>query len=136
MRTSHYPQSPWFLDHCDRIGSGLRGDPGWQHIGDAAWKAKAVENVRRMIRRDWNHPSIIIWGVRIDESLDDHDFYIETNRVAHELDSTRQTGGVRYLAESELLEDVYTMNDSSWARRSSAGTARARRCGRCRRRRG
>ena len=112
VRTSHYPQSPWFLDHCDRIGLLVFEEiPGWQHIGDAAWKAEAVENVRRMIRRDWNHPSIIIWGVRINESLDDHDFYFETNRVAHELDSTRQTGGVRYLAESELLEDVYTMND-------------------------
>ncbi|MGO7374366.1 hypothetical protein ACCT04_37590, partial [Rhizobium ruizarguesonis] len=55
--------------------------------------------------------SIIIWGVRINESQDDHDFYDETNRLARELDSTRQTGGVRYLNESELLEDVYTMND-------------------------
>ncbi|MEP7241548.1 MAG: glycoside hydrolase family 2 TIM barrel-domain containing protein [Devosia sp.] len=112
VRTSHYPQSPWFLDHCDRIGLLVFEEiPGWQHIGGAAWKAEAVENVRRMIRRDWNHPSIIIWGVRINESLDDHDFYAETNRVAQELDSTRQTGGVRYLTESELLEDVYTMND-------------------------
>lgn len=43
--------------------------------------------------------------------MDDHDFYVETNRVAHELDTTRQTGGVRYITDSELLEDVYTMND-------------------------
>ena len=49
--------------------------------------------------------------MRINESRDDHDFYVETNRVAHELDTTRQTGGVRYITESELLEDVYTMND-------------------------
>lgn len=64
-----------------------------------------------MIRRDWNHPSIFIWGVRINESQDDHDFYAETNRVARSLDATRSTGGVRYISESELLEDVYTMND-------------------------
>ena len=64
-----------------------------------------------MIRRDWNQPSIIIWGVRINESQDDHDFYAETNRVARELDPTRQTGGVRFITDSELLEDVYTMND-------------------------
>ncbi len=112
VRTSHYPQSPWFLDACDRLGLLVFEEiPGWQHIGGAAWKAEAVENVRRMIRRDWNHPSIIIWGVRINESQDDHDFYAETNRVARELDPTRQTGGVRYITESELLEDVYTMND-------------------------
>ncbi len=112
VRTSHYPQSTWFIDHCDRIGLLVFEEiPGWQHIGDAGWKAEAVENVRRMIRRDWNHPSIIIWGVRINESQDDHDFYSETNRVAHELDTTRQTGGVRYITDSEFLEDVYTMND-------------------------
>lgn len=112
VRTSHYPQSTWFLDHCDRIGLLVFEEiPGWQHIGGAAWQAESVENVRRMIRRDWNHPAIVLWGVRINESMDDHDFYAETNRVARELDATRQTGGVRYITESEFLEDVYTMND-------------------------
>ena len=112
VRTSHYPQSTWFLDACDRLGLLVFEEiPGWQHIGGDAWKAEAVENVRRMITRDWNHPSIVIWGVRINESQDNHDFYAETNRVAHELDPTRQTGGVRFITDSELLEDVYTMND-------------------------
>ncbi|ARQ11813.1 beta-D-galactosidase [Rhizobium etli] len=112
VRTSHYPQSRWFLDRCDAIGLLVFEEiPGWQHIGDADWQKESIENVRRMIERDWNHPSIIIWGVRINESQDSHDFYAETNRLARELDSTRQTGGVRYITESELLEDVYTMND-------------------------
>ncbi|OWV66156.1 beta-D-galactosidase [Rhizobium sp. R339] len=112
VRTSHYPQSKWFLDRCDAIGLLVFEEiPGWQHIGDADWQKESIENVRRMIERDWNHPSIIIWGVRINESQDSHDFYVETNRLARELDSTRQTGGVRYITESELLEDVYTMND-------------------------
>ena len=112
VRTSHYPQSKWFLDHCDRIGLLVFEEiPGWQHIGGDAWKDESVENVRRMITRDWNHPSIVIWGVRINESQDDHDFYLRTNALARELDPTRSTGGVRYITESELLEDVYTMND-------------------------
>ena len=112
VRTSHYPQSPWFLDRCDQLGLLVFEEiPGWQHIGDKAWQAEAIENVRRMITRDWNHPSIVIWGVRINESQDSHDFYVETNRLAHELDPTRPTGGVRYITDSEFLEDVYTMND-------------------------
>jgi beta-galactosidase len=112
VRTSHYPQSHYFLDRCDELGLLVFEEiPGWQHIGGESWKDESVENVRRMITRDWNHPSIVIWGVRINESQDDYDFYLQTNALAHELDSTRQTGGVRYITDSELLEDVYTMND-------------------------
>ena len=112
VRTSHYPQSIHFLDACDELGLLVFEEiPGWQHIGDRAWQDLAVRNVGEMIRRDWNHPSIVLWGVRINESLDDHDFYTRTNALAHELDDSRQTGGVRYLERSELLEDVYTRND-------------------------
>ena len=112
VRTSHYPQSSWFLDRCDEIGLLVFEEiPGWQHIGDKAWQAAAVENVRAMIVRDWNRPSVVIWGVRINESRDSHDFYMETNRVARELDRTRPTTGVRYITDSELIEDVYSMND-------------------------
>ncbi len=112
VRTSHYPQSRHFLDCCDEIGLlVLEEIPGWQHIGDEGWKDAAVDNVGRMIRRDWNHPAIILWGVRINESRDDHDFYTRTNALAHALDGTRQTGGIRNFAASEFLEDVFTIND-------------------------
>ena len=63
VRTSHYPQSRHFLDCCDEIGLlVLEEIPGWQHIGDRAWQDVAVDNVRRMIRRDWNRPSIVSLG--------------------------------------------------------------------------
>ena len=115
VRTSHYPQSRHFLDRCDEIGLlVLEEIPGWQHIGDLAWQDISVDNVGRMIRRDWNHPSIVLWGVRINESRDNHDFYTRTNALAHQLDTTRQTGGIRYFQESEFLEDVFTMNDFGW----------------------
>jgi beta-galactosidase len=112
VRTSHYPQSRHFLDCCDEIGLVVLEEiPGWQHIGDDQWKDAAVDNVGRMIRRDWNHPAIVLWGVRINESKDDHDFYVRTNALAHALDGTRQTGGIRNFQGSEFLEDVFTMND-------------------------
>jgi beta-galactosidase len=115
VRTSHYPQSRHFLDACDEIGLlVLEEIPGWQHIGDLAWQDISVDNVRRMVRRDWNHPSVILWGVRINESRDNHDFYVRTNAMAHSLDPSRQTGGIRYFQESEFLEDVFTMNDFGW----------------------
>ncbi|MCX7011769.1 MAG: glycoside hydrolase family 2 protein [Candidatus Sumerlaeota bacterium] len=112
VRTSHYPQSPHFLDRCDELGLLVFEEiPGWQHIGDEAWQDLAARNVEAMIVRDRNHPSIVLWGVRINESKDNHDFYVRTNALAHRLDPTRQTGGVRCFFGSELLEDVYTNND-------------------------
>ena len=112
VRTSHYPQSHDFLDRCDRIGLLVFTEiPGWQHIGDDAWKDQAVKNVEEMVLQYRNHPSIILWGVRINESADDDAFYSRTNALAHKLDPTRQTGGVRCIKKSSLLEDVYTYNE-------------------------
>ena len=112
VRTSHYPQSQYFIDECDKLGLLVFTEiPGWQHIGDEEWQNQAVKNVEEMVLQYRNHPSIIIWGVRINESPDNHDFYIRTNELAHKLDSTRPTGGVRNFSKSELLEDVYTYND-------------------------
>jgi beta-galactosidase len=119
VRTSHYPQSRHFLDACDELGlMVLEEIPGWQHIGDQAWQDLAVDNVERMITRDWNHPAIILWGVRINESKDNHALYSRTNALAHKLDPSRQTGGIRYIYDSELLEDVFTMNDFPWPPRA------------------
>eukprot|EP00002_Diphylleia_rotans_P041052 TRINITY_DN988_c0_g1_i1.p1 TRINITY_DN988_c0_g1~~TRINITY_DN988_c0_g1_i1.p1 ORF type:complete len:571 (-),score=122.44 TRINITY_DN988_c0_g1_i1:1065-2777(-) len=114
VRSSHYPQSPYFLDRCDEIGLLVFEEiPGWQHIGDDEWKKVSLNDLRVMIERDWNHPSVMLWGVRINESPDDTEFYTATNALAHSLDSTRQTGGVRNFLLSELLEDVFTFNDFS-----------------------
>lgn len=114
VRTSHYPQSKHFLDRCDEIGLLVFEEiPGWQHIGGDQWQDLSCQNLSDMILRDRNHPSIILWGVRINESPDDHDFYFKTNGIARSLDPTRQTAGVRNIQQSEFLEDVYTYNDFS-----------------------
>jgi len=114
VRTSHYPQSHHFIDRCDEIGLLVFTEiPGWQNIGDEAWKEQAVINTREMVTQYRNHPSIILWGVRINESVDCDELYVRTNKEAHDLDPTRQTSGVRYLKKSSLLEDVYAFNDFS-----------------------
>ena len=114
VRTSHYPHSRYFLDECDREGLLVFTEiPGWQHIGDEAWKEQAVRNVREMVTQYRNHPSIVLWGVRINESRDDDAFYARTNAAAHELDPSRATSGVRDRKMSSLLEDVYAYNDFS-----------------------
>jgi beta-galactosidase len=113
-RTSHYPQSKHFLNRCDEIGLLVFEEiPGWQHIGDADWQGVFFRDIEAMIMRDRNHPSIMLWGVRINESLDNEALYQAANDLAHKLDPTRQTGGVRYFITSQFLEDVFTYNDFS-----------------------
>lgn len=112
VRTSHYPQSQYFIDRCDEIGLLVFMEiPGWQHIGDEQWKEQVLKNEEEMIVQFRNHPSIFLWGVRINESKDDDKLYKRTNKLAHKLDSSRPTGGVRCIKKSNLFEDVYTYND-------------------------
>ena len=114
VRTNHYPQSHHFVDRCDEIGLLVFTEiPGWQHIGGDEWKAQALVNTEEMVLQWRNHPSIFLWGVRINESADDDPLYSDTNAIAHRLDPTRPTGGVRNFPHSHLLEDVYTYNDFS-----------------------
>ena len=114
VRTSHYPQSPHFLERCDEIGLLVFEEiTGWQHVGDQNWQDLCLAELKTMLERDRNHPSIILWGVRVNESADNDPFYIRTNALAHATDPTRQTGGVRCFRDSSFLEDVFTYNDFS-----------------------
>ena len=112
-RTSHYPNSKHFLNKCDELGLMVFTEiPGWQHVSrNPEWREMCLQHVREMIDQDYNHPCIILWGVRINESGDDDELYTKTNALAHSLDKSRQTGGVRCIPRSHLLEDVYTYND-------------------------
>ncbi|MCU0105492.1 hypothetical protein N7603_07455 [Acholeplasma vituli] len=114
VRSSHYPPSKHFIERCDEIGLLLFEElPGWQHIGGEAFIQNGLKAIEEMILRDRNHPSIILWGVRINESGDHKSFYEASNKLAHQLDPSRPTGGVRNFSNSEFFEDVYTYNDFS-----------------------
>ncbi|MBD5436042.1 MAG: glycoside hydrolase family 2 protein [Treponema sp.] len=115
VRTSHYPQSQDFIDRCDECGLLVFTEiPGWQHIGKSkAWRDQCLKNVEEMVLQYRNHPSVFLWGVRINESVDCDELYEKTNALCRSLDPTRPTGGVRCIKKSHLLEDVYTYNDFS-----------------------
>ena len=118
VRTSHYPQSPAFLDACDELGLLVFVEmPGWQYIGDEAWQAQALQNCREMVCQCRNHPSVFLWGVRVNGSSDNEAFYKRTNEAVHRLAPPRPTGGVRIARKSQLLEDVYAYNDYSYSGR-------------------
>jgi beta-galactosidase len=113
VRCSHYPQSPAFLDACDELGLLVWEEiPGWHYIGNQAWQDLAVRDVRDMVRRDRNRPSIIIWGVRINESANVLEFYKRTTAAAKELDDSRPTSGAMDIYGLQgWSEDVYAFND-------------------------
>ena len=126
VRTSHYPQSPAFLDACDELGLLVFLEmPGWQYIGDESWKAQALQNCREMVCQCRNHPSVFLWGVRVNASADDEAFYKRTNEAVHRLDPTRPTAGVHIRRKDQLLEDVYAYNDHSYAGRGPGCENRA-----------
>lgn len=112
-RTSHYPNSKHFLNKCDEIGLLVFTEiPGWQHISDKEeWRQACIYNIRDMIKEGYNHPSIILWGIRINESGLDKDLYKKTNEFARTQDQSRQFGGVRNIPLAQFYEDVFTFND-------------------------
>ncbi|HWX23217.1 MAG TPA: glycoside hydrolase family 2 TIM barrel-domain containing protein [Candidatus Binatia bacterium] len=113
VRCSHYPQSEAFLDACDDLGLMVWEElPGWQYIGDEAWQDLAVRDVNDMVRRDRNHPGIVIWGVRINESANNPALYTRTKTAAKALDDSRPTSGAmnRY-STTDWLQDVYAYDD-------------------------
>ena len=113
VRTSHYPQSEHFLNRCDEIGLLVVNEvPGWQFVSKKPeWRDNFMVFLEKMILLERNHPSLIANGVRIDESIDDHELYSKANEKTHQLDPFRQTLGVRNFKNSELLEDIYAYND-------------------------
>jgi beta-galactosidase len=113
VRCSHYPQSEAFLDACDEQGLMVWEElPGWQYIGDESWQDLALRDIESMVRRDRNHPSIIVWGVRINESHNDPDLYRRTRAQAHSLDDSRQASGTMTSQSTEgWSEDVFSFDD-------------------------
>jgi beta-galactosidase len=116
VRCAHYPQSEDFYDACDEVGlMAWEEAPGWGYLGDDAWLALAYRDIGAMIVRDRNHPSIIIWGARLNETPNNVPFYTSTNSLAHTLDDSRQTAGAMPGMRDTLdfEQDVFGEDDYS-----------------------
>jgi len=115
VRTSHYPQSEHFLDACDEFGLLLVDEiPGWQFVGqNEKWRENCRDFCARMIQKERNHPCLVAYGLRIDESGDDDELYESIQKIKTELDPNRASLGVRNFKDSHCLEDIYAYNDFS-----------------------
>jgi beta-galactosidase len=119
VRCAHYPQAEAFYDACDELGLlAWEEAPGWGYLGDDAWKALAYRDIGEMIVRDRNHPSIIIWGARLNETPNDTAFYTRTNELAHALDDSRPTAGAMagLRLTKDYQQDVFAEDDYSSVR--------------------
>lgn len=75
VRTSHYPPTSYFLDLCDKYGiyvvdeadletHGLQNVNDWNKLAEAEeWKALHIDRAERMVKRDINHASVVMWSI-------------------------------------------------------------------------
>lgn len=117
VRCSHYPQHESFLSACDELGLLVWDEPpGWQYLGAGEWRERAYQDVHDMIVRDRNHPSVVLWAARLNETPGNTAFYTRTQLLAKSLDDSRQTTGAIIGDDHDTLDfqqDVFGYNDYS-----------------------
>ena len=85
VRLSHYPQSPDFLDACDELGVVVMNCiPGWQFMGGERFRELCYQNAREVIRRDRNHPCVVLWELSLNETKMDEPFMARQHAIGHE----------------------------------------------------
>lgn len=86
VRTAHYPQDPAFMDACDELGLFvIVATPGWQFWNkDPKFAAMVQQNTRDLIRRDRNHPSVLMWEPILNETHFPKQFALDALQVTKE----------------------------------------------------
>jgi len=86
IRSAHYPQDPAFMDACDELGMFvIVATPGWQFWNDNGdFELKVLSDIRIMVRRDRNHPSVLLWVPVLNETHFPADFAGKAYRAVHE----------------------------------------------------
>lgn len=83
IRTAHYPQDPAFMDACDELGLFIIvATPGWQFWNkDPQFEQLVYENTRNLIRRDRNHPSVLLWEPILNETRFPKEFSLNSLKI-------------------------------------------------------
>lgn len=86
VRLGHYPQDPSVLEACDELGLlVIEPIPGWQFFNKAqGFINHTYKDIRDLIRRDRNHPSIIMWETTLNESWPPKNWKNQAVQTAHE----------------------------------------------------
>lgn len=82
IRCAHYPMDPAFMDACDQLGLFvIVTTPGWQFWGQGPFADRVFSDIRQMVRRDRNRPSVLMWEPILNETHYPADF----SRKVHDL---------------------------------------------------
>ena len=86
VRAAHYPMDPAFMDACDEMGLFVVvATPGWQYWGkDPLFEERLNDDIRQMIRRDRNHPSVLFWESGLNETPYPEEVRKDGHRIVHE----------------------------------------------------
>lgn len=102
VRLSHYPHPEAFVDAADELGLILMNSiPGWQYFGGEEFIDNSIQNIKDMVRRDRNHPSIVFWENSLNESAMTEAYIKRANRVLQEelpYDNTYSAGWIDHPA--------------------------------------
>lgn len=120
IRTSHYPDDPYFYKMCNEYGfyvmdecevetHGVRrkGVPG----SNPVWTNAVVDRMQRMVLRDRNNPCVFMWS--LGNEAGDGDNFMKMKEAALELDDTRQFHyeGDFDLTKSDVISRMYPTED-------------------------
>ena len=116
IRTSHYPDDPYFYDMCNKYGfyvmdecevetHGVRrkGVPG----SNPVWTGAVVDRMQRMVLRDRNNPCVFMWS--LGNEAGDGSNFMEMKKAALALDNSRQFHyeGDFDLTKSDVISRMY-----------------------------
>lgn len=115
VRTSHYPDDPYWYKLCDKYGLYLIDEANIESHGmgyrpdrtlgnNPTWKKAHLDRIRRMVERDKNHPSVIIWSMG-NEAGDGVNF-VAASKWIHYRDPSRPVHYERALKKSHV--DIYS----------------------------
>ncbi|MBP9003848.1 MAG: DUF4981 domain-containing protein [Candidatus Hydrogenedentes bacterium] len=116
VRTSHYPNRPEWYDLCDQLGlyvideaniesHGMGYDPATSLGNNPEWEAAHLDRLRRMVERDKNHPSIVIWSMG-NEAGPGHNFAAGA-RLIKSLDASRPIHYERDNTVTDIHSEMY-----------------------------
>lgn len=117
IRTAHYPNIPYFYDICDELGLLVIDECDIEAHGfpeeitpakNSEWKEEFVSRGLRMVHRDYNHPSILIWSLGNESHFGEN--FIDMAQSIRQLDSTRllHYEGDRENEVTDMYSTMYT----------------------------